>query len=65
MKYSRAAFAHVDQLANDSLSRRAFKQYVAYRASLMATGEDTRCIVTMLSVFVWDLCERGPGMAVH
>jgi hypothetical protein len=65
MKYSRAAFAHIDQLANDSLSRQAFKGYVAYRASLMANGEDTRCILTMLSVFVWDLYERGPGMTVH
>jgi hypothetical protein len=65
MKYSRAAFAHIDQLANDSLSHHAFTRYVAYRASLMANGEDTRCIVTMLSVFVWDLYERGPGMTVH
>jgi hypothetical protein len=65
VKYSRTAFAQIDGLANASLSRQAFASYIAYRASLMAKGENVTSIFTMLSRFVWDLYERGPGMSVH
>jgi hypothetical protein len=65
MEYPPSIFMHVDHFADTALSREAFARYLAYRYSLMAEGEETRAILAILSTYVWDRVERGPGTSVH
>ncbi len=65
MDYSAATFGHLDHLARASLSRDALARYLAYRNAMIADGQHARCILTELSMFLWDLTAGRPGATLH